>query len=873
MDSDALVEMVDWALRPGGNYADSIAQLIAEQRRFRVKFVREQPREKRVLWFKSVVERSRSPVVPHLMAHVLKDFHFEFKKPLMTAFLDGCGIAHQDCEVVEQGSSLDPAKAAECVNRLIVREDSPGLLTYLATAGWWMEDWRPVLWRIVDEYFDESRKPASAPAPAETPPETETVAGGRSFSVLDNLMIKTVVAAMSQVEGAPTVDQISDAVEELVSLNSDRHQSYFHRGFLNTLVNRPVDHQFHERNSSRVGWLIAGEVMALARRRSWPDLIKFCEENRGQLKQMMADGHEAAPMILPQIFEAFWSQERHEDALAFLDVRIVAQSDNEFHERLLRVGEMLLLERHTAEARRVLDVLYHAPRPEHTADDSFGIRVSRRRAQCSRAEGRFDDAATEFRFLLDRAGADFRAEILSDLALCNGKFRWLSEVLIPVDEEDVASMARNIEAGEPSWNEAIGLPTGRTTNAAYALGVLHLLRKRDEPAKKLLALAYSGAIERSDTYRFGGLLDLIREHYGMSILLSWDQAEFASAEELLRHSPSGGGPLPRWRTGQMLEAAVLLSHPDARFRIVQILVDRNPELVDACLKEDPEGLGDQLSEWLEGRIGDRADDRTRTPQERWDDSVWLLTSHLRKQDTDAARQDLDRMEVLAGEDSRLRSLLLEFLSEQDNYLPAWTEEDAGYVRARLFEEDGDFTQALVVLRPIFFDIAANEDPEDALGIFGHVESFGLDPADYSDLARRASGLAAFVATEDVAGSPEAANLSVLFVGGDERQRGYDRGIMEELASTHPGVVVEFIHPGWSGHWNGHLEDVKRKLSSIDVLVVSKYNRTEFGRSVRAAASEHDVPWVACTGRGRKSILLSIHNGIRLAATPSPSSAA
>ena len=63
---------------------------------------------------------------------------------------------------------------------------------------------------------------------AETPPDDP---GDLLFGNLDQLLIRATIAVTSEVEGTPSIADHVSTVEELLRLNSDRRQSWFHPGF------------------------------------------------------------------------------------------------------------------------------------------------------------------------------------------------------------------------------------------------------------------------------------------------------------------------------------------------------------------------------------------------------------------------------------------------------------------------------------------------------------------------------------------------------------------------------------------------------------------------------------------------------------------
>jgi hypothetical protein len=63
----------------------------------------------------------------------------------------------------------------------------------------------------------------------------------------------------------------------------------------------------------------------------------------------------------------------------------------------------------------------------------------------------------------------------------------------------------------------------------------------------------------------------------------------------------------------------------------------------------------------------------------------------------------------------------------------------------------------------------------------------------------------------------------------------------------------------------------RRIREADAVVIMRFVRTLLGRTLRALCSEHDRPWVACTGHGRDSLLGAIEEAVRLLPTGAPGS--
>jgi hypothetical protein len=89
-------------------------------------------------------------------------------------------------------------------------------------------------------------------------------------------------------------------------------------------------------------------------------------------------------------------------------------------------------------------------------------------------------------------------------------------------------------------------------------------------------------------------------------------------------------------------------------------------------------------------------------------------------------------------------------------------------------------------------------------------------------------------------------LNVLVVGGDERQRGLEAAVQAKLDEAGLPIRVSHLPTGWSGNWSHTLERALAEAERHDALVLIKYMRTEFGKSLRRGI---DRPWVTCPGVG------------------------
>jgi hypothetical protein len=116
-----------------------------------------------------------------------------------------------------------------------------------------------------------------------------------------------------------------------------------------------------------------------------------------------------------------------------------------------------------------------------------------------------------------------------------------------------------------------------------------------------------------------------------------------------------------------------------------------------------------------------------------------------------------------------------------------------------------------------------------------------------------------------AGEPTAEGLRparLIFVGGNESQERYVPEIERSLADRYgASVEVEWIHPNWDSNWALYADRVETRLPDCDAVIVMRFVRTNLGRRLRSLASAAGVPWIACTGHGRASMLAAIDEAI------------
>jgi len=100
-----------------------------------------------------------------------------------------------------------------------------------------------------------------------------------------------------------------------------------------------------------------------------------------------------------------------------------------------------------------------------------------------------------------------------------------------------------------------------------------------------------------------------------------------------------------------------------------------------------------------------------------------------------------------------------------------------------------------------------------------------------------------------------ARAVVTVVGGNEENQGkQDKEIEAELHELYPGIEVRWRHTGWSSNWGRFSDRLIEEANSGDAAVIHIMIRTNLGRTIREGLK---VPWRACTGTGKASMLRAI----------------
>jgi hypothetical protein len=123
------------------------AGIIAQQLKFRPKTVASLDNEKKARYLTNVVN-----VPDELAAKLLVAYHFAEQKPMMSAFLDAIGVAHENGLIKDDAGAPDPARVAGAATAIATSYPAEDVAVYLNTLLW--QD--PETWGVVAD-LPESR--------------------------------------------------------------------------------------------------------------------------------------------------------------------------------------------------------------------------------------------------------------------------------------------------------------------------------------------------------------------------------------------------------------------------------------------------------------------------------------------------------------------------------------------------------------------------------------------------------------------------------------------------------------------------------------------------------------------------------------------
>lgn len=841
---------------------------LARIRNFREKFVHDRPLEWKV---RELTGRIQVRPLLGFMDDVIREFVIERKLDMVCAILDGEGTPHNRGWIAENAPAPTVEIFVKGLCSVSGKFKTRDLLLYygLNKVTCPNEHWEALEEAFQTKEFRKLVENVLSDSPqivANTTVEVVAKDAGEpesndDFTTLDNVLIKTVVACAIGADGALTEDALEDLVQEVIALNADRQRSYFHQGYLDAVLNRALRWEFPGANVTRRSWCLAGYVMGRMRSSAGVEIAAWIKENRKRWDELMDQGPMAARvMLLPSVMDRLREAAEWPLMTNLLEKSNLPKDSNKAVDVCVTVFESASGLVRLGNATEAIPLLSHllghvtdCPWLPEKFAAGFVPATTRKLGQAFLRTGNFNSAKEYLKEAIAASDDGDAANARTDLGLAEAGARSLEFVLPKEDEKVTESVICGLEAQTTHFNEAVS-GSGHSTNADFVLGLISFHRDRTEEAERHLNNALAGMLQKEDAYQVGYLLDWVRFLLAVVITEQCEQARLNEVKQLIDAAVASPAVFPLRLWSRLVSTAALYEDTSLAETVIVHLLSKRGDPAFELLRASGlilrnNAIRVRYRQWL--------DSRQMAPSERARELESLLAASLSAGDLNVATEILDQLEGVAKTDSSYAANFIQLLKERRSILlTLWHEDELLYAEAGLLERIGRIDECSVILQQLFFLHRADGQAHDAEAVLEQIQSLGTTVVDI--VALRAS---IALPDEVVAGGSMGLSLDgvrVLYVGGNETQQRYENELRKQISTQHPQMTVGFYYPGWDSGWSVHLARVDALKRNYDVIVINRFVRTQFGRSLRESCNE-GAPWRPCTGRGRDSLLRSILN--------------
>ncbi|MCY4400879.1 MAG: hypothetical protein OXE96_16290 [Gemmatimonadetes bacterium] len=679
------------------------------------------------------------------------------------------------------------------------------------------------------------------------------------LTTLDRLLIFAAVRTAQRIKGALSEDELDDVVDELVTLNAQRHESYFHAGFRDVLFDRSVGEELPASNPSRLRWYWTGAVQGWARRERWDCIVREHATNP-VIKELGNGSTQASVAAVRHIAEALRKEGQTTQIAQLVKVPALIGQPALF-KLLLDAATELLGKGDAAKALPLFGLLMKARRELEkrgvSPADRMLLDAHRRMAHCLRHLHQHRRAQTLLGDLLNQdPDPNIHAMVHADLGLLAGGFDALEEVVLPLRHDELAGFVDRLAKGVEHFRQSVAIDTAYSAHGHYCLGVLALGRAVNDDeftdAERHLQFTRIRFSETADSYS-NSLVEHANLYFGIAKAQQLSPNKLAHSADVMTGSMASGARIPDYMIEQTIVALALSEEKEDLHRVVSVIIEEEGgRVLDELAKCEP--ALDHCPTLCDA-LKTRALRKGRTSSAQAGDLRSALHGFLKQDNPEAAAEALDGLDKLAQDGVGVPEFL-ELLEDRSRYEPAWDWEDATIAQARCLEARGKFLDAVHVLHDLFYRLATQEREaglDDAAGVLDRIRGYGIDRASYSNLTDRYNALTA--QESGPVPSPEgepARGVKVLVVGGGEQQARAEDMVRQKLQDTDQHIRVTFIQTGWSENWRRKFGEIEGAMASHDALVIMRFMRTHLGRRIRAKWT--GGPWRSCWGGGHGAIV-------------------
>ena len=822
----------------------------------------------------------------------LVHYHLKARSDLLLAFYDEIGVTHDGLDVPEseQNKELPEDVAIQAAMAMIntyTIDEVWFLLAVMSQRGYpgWLKasaSGEKHLRMIIDsqdgEIKNEDPQSMGDDSDQDEPEPNSDIQASLaqlatpSFTTLDQLLIRAMVSTLNEVEGSLVPDQLDDLVSELTDLNDSRHQSHFHRGFCDSLLNRSIAAWKSGANKSRRAWYLVGHLLGTLRKVGESDLFDLIRDLPGRDKNLLFDSTEISPrMLAPIAIRSALENSQPSAARKWLVSHGVATMPRCIG-HILEYSDSFLSEgKHLAEITELLALAESQFVDRGSKGDAPPPPILRRvkelRARALRLGGHHVSAIA----ILDQLLAEDKEDgphqrWLAQKALASMGLRTLNQFGAEEkgDKRDarLQEIKRNTELFEEASKGSNPSPT-----AIFALALQLLLEPHEgngpeNEARDLLRTAIATMIhDGNPIWESSGLLDRARFYLTLAELRLLDASLAEAATDRLKVSLQNDVSFPTDFVLEAVNLAVLLNAPGVSSLAEMGLKKYQNRAIHALDMEQLVTRSAQFSAALMHHLTSMK--KRLKANELWGGWFAVLVGSIsstprRLEDCETA---IDQLEMLSEKANCTKQFIELLENPEELWDPVWCKEerDIAYLKTLLIM--GNNEKALTTLRTLTHAAITAYDFDSAEGFIAELERCGESPEALANFKIRMHALRPAPSNKL---PKERGPVNILWVGGNEQHSKYEDCLRDELVAIYPNVKIEFIFSAWSSNWDKHYDNVKPRISAFDGIVLSRYIRTHLGRNLRELAGTNEVPWRCCTGTGFNSMLLTLEAAINAA---------
>ena len=707
------------------------------------------------------------------------------------------------------------------------------------------------------------------------------MASARHMSILDQVLVRQVVASVSQTDGALSQRQLDDLIDEVVRLNPNRHQTYHARGFLDALRGEPIRMTFRTANDERRAWVLCGAIIGTLRTNDHDAVMRLISEHDDVFQVLLAKPElYAGAWLMEPLYPVLCDRARF-DALSKLFANhlenVSAVSQKRLVSKAMRDARDLIV---GGKPDRAVDLL-DAVGPALASDNQLAISAREqkgflreamwRRGQAAMAVGDFGVAIRFFNDLLElpETSPARRAKVLADVGLAKAQIRRIHDVFPGNDKAAADNIAASLANGLDDFLRAIELDSDAAVRSRLCVAVLALENRSTPDAIPHLRSFLQATMGAKPGYYGPYALAWTRFLLALGIAEAGSPAEYRSAgDELSDALREPGFSPPVYMCSRLASACAEAGLRSSVEQLVEFIDRRDPLAL-------PNVVFDRRLESCSKRARQALLEYAPHPALSVDNRLDLLSRVMyaasQSNDIDAWTQLAEVTQQLAEADPAACGRYLEFLeAAREQVTDADLVEVFEEAQLALWKQTGRF-------EPVFARLSHRIDELLGEGGAYDLEYAGelLDELESLRSPWIAERLAPIRQRLDAATSPNSPAtvvdrllrrgrpVRIYVVGGGDRQRGYEATVREKLSHKYPrgSVDVEFLIPGFSANWIHHVQTVDRNIERFDAVVIIYATRTTFGEWVRDIARKAGKPFRTCGRQGRGAVLHTVMKAV------------